>query len=87
MQMPTFLHCAALSISGRAHMLARALWSSCHISMYVAQGPISFHRAPHRLLNIQLVVKPNDTREPLLSTTQQISIGEEASGRELDEDV
>lgn len=55
--------------------------------MYVAQGPITFHRVPHRLLNIQLVVKPNDTGEPLLSTSQQISIGDEASRRELDEEV
>lgn len=55
--------------------------------MNVAQGPITFHRAPHRLLNIQLVVKPSGQREALLSATGQISVCAQQLRWELDEKV
>lgn len=55
--------------------------------MYVAQGPVTFHRAPPRLLNIQLVVKPNGQREALLSTSGQISACGQQLRWELDEKV
>lgn len=55
--------------------------------MYAAQGPITFHRAPHRLLNIQLVAKPSSQRVGLLSASGQISVCHQQLRWELDEEV
>lgn len=91
MQMPTFRHCAALSISNRAHecgVSIRVLKCVSHtISIYTAQGAIMFHRTPHRVLNIQLVVKPNDQRNPLFKATLRVSVCDLQLGGEFDKEV